>query len=199
MHGFDSQKREADLRLDQADAATAVLPSGNRALVPGALDESTLYQRIVSTDPDSVMLTVAHRQLNDAEKETIRKWIEQGASYQGHWSFEPIASPAVPNRELIGAELWQESPIDRFLWLKMRSKGLAPKPKRTKRRCSTSLFRVDWSSSHFARDDRFRVRHRRWVPMNAWSIGTSTPAPSARKWPNTGWMWLAMAIPRLAS
>ncbi len=104
-HGFDSQKREADLRLDQADAATALLPSGNRALVPGALDESALYQRIVSTDPDSVMPPPsAHRQLTDAEKETIRKWIEQGASYQGigpssrsQAQLCPIESSSVPN------------------------------------------------------------------------------------------------------
>ncbi len=104
-HGFDSQKREAELRLDQADAATALLPSGNRALVPGALNESALYQRIVSTDPDSVMPPPsAHRQLTDAEKRRSESGSNKahrtkgiGPSSRSQAQLCPIESSSVPN------------------------------------------------------------------------------------------------------
>src|SRR5689334_12192838 len=50
-HGFDAKKREAELRLDTADGATAV-HDGVRAIVPGDLTKSALWQRINSTDQD---------------------------------------------------------------------------------------------------------------------------------------------------
>ncbi len=93
-HGFDAKTREAELRLDTSDGAYAPRASGEHAIVPGKLDESLIWARVNSTDPDSVMPPPAsNRQLTPAEKLSISKWIEQGAKYEKHWSFEPIASP----------------------------------------------------------------------------------------------------------
>src|SRR5262245_41674075 len=53
-HGPDPKHREADLRLDLREGATADL-GGYAAIVPGKPDESALIQRVSSTDPDEQM------------------------------------------------------------------------------------------------------------------------------------------------
>lgn len=120
-HGADEKKREAKLRLDTPDAATAKNEDGKAAIVPGKPDESLLWERIVTTDEDDVMPPPkSHKQLSDAEREKVRKWIEQGASYQKHWAFETIQKPAVP--EGAGGE------IDRLLNVKLKQLGQAMLP-----------------------------------------------------------------------
>ena len=54
-HGPDENKRKAGLRLDQPDEALKTLKSGNRAIVPGDVEKSTLVQRLNSRDPDEMM------------------------------------------------------------------------------------------------------------------------------------------------
>ena len=54
-HGPDDRVRKAGLRFDRKEAAFGVLPSGNRAIVPGDTGRSTLVARILSTDPQRVM------------------------------------------------------------------------------------------------------------------------------------------------
>src|ERR1044072_7510025 len=45
-HGPDENKRKAGLRLDRPEEALKTLKSGNRAIVPGDLEKSTLVQRL---------------------------------------------------------------------------------------------------------------------------------------------------------
>ncbi len=91
-HGQDSNKRQADLRLDvPPDPATKVIVANK----PG---ESSLVARIQSSDPDLVMPPPkSHKQLTDAEKATLRRWIEEGAQYEKHWAFLPPQRSAVPS------------------------------------------------------------------------------------------------------
>jgi cytochrome c553 len=90
-HGPDASERQAELRLDDRDVAIA---SG--AIVPGDADASELWRRITSTDPDLVMPPrSAHRQLTNADHKLLARWINEGAVYQRHWSFEPPARPVV--------------------------------------------------------------------------------------------------------
>jgi uncharacterized membrane protein len=96
-HGFDAKKRQADRRLDTAEGATAD-HDGVRAIVPGDLTNSELWRRVTSTDEDEMMPPAApNKKLTDAERELLKRWIEQGAKYQKHWAFEPIVGPAVPS------------------------------------------------------------------------------------------------------
>src|SRR5438128_1226389 len=44
-HGPDENKRKGGLRLDRQEEALKMLKSGNRAIVPGDLEKSTLVQR----------------------------------------------------------------------------------------------------------------------------------------------------------
>src|SRR5262245_32816057 len=81
-HGPDKAKRKADLRLDLEDDARADR-GGYRAIVPGNLELSELYQRITSDDetermppPDSGLT------LSSAQIDTLKRWIEQGATWQ---------------------------------------------------------------------------------------------------------------------
>lgn len=90
-HGFDAKTREAGLRLDTASDAYAIREGESAAIKPGSLGESLAWQRIISTDPESVMPPPsANRQLSEEEKKMLEKWIAQGATYQQHWAFEPL-------------------------------------------------------------------------------------------------------------
>lgn len=94
-HGFDEKTREAGLRLDTREGATANRDGQRAPIAPGDLMSSEAWTRITSDDPDLVMPPKeSNRQLTDAEKELIKRWIEQGAEYENHWSFEPIAPKA---------------------------------------------------------------------------------------------------------
>src|SRR5438045_1873440 len=54
-HGTDAIQRKAKLRLDTAQGAYGQGASGSTAIVPGKLDESELYQRIISESEDERM------------------------------------------------------------------------------------------------------------------------------------------------
>lgn len=120
-HGMDAKKRKAKLRLDVPEGALAKNEKGKSAIVPGKLAESLVWQRITATDEDDVMPPPdSRKQLSAADRETIKKWIEQGAPYQKHWAFEAPQTPAVP--EGGGTE------IDRFLTARLKTDGLQFSP-----------------------------------------------------------------------
>src|SRR5262249_26537315 len=89
-HGPDESPRRADMRLDLRDEALKPRRKGI-PIVPGKPDESLVVQRIFEANPARVMPpTSIHKELSDAQKETIRRWIEQGAGYEGHWAYQPV-------------------------------------------------------------------------------------------------------------
>ncbi len=139
-HGLDEKARQADLRLD--NSASVFEQHGEdktAAIVAGKPEESLMWQRILSTDADEVMPPPdANRQLSAEEKDVLRKWIEQGANYQDHWAFEPIARPNIPVVESAPAN-WQSNPIDKFLAAAIQSQKLTPQPEADK---STLIRRV---------------------------------------------------------
>ncbi len=124
-HGPDAHSREADLRLDIAEGAYAALQGGGGvAIAPGDLDGSEAWARITSDDLDAVMPPPdSHFTLTDAQKDTIRRWIEAGAPYQDHWAFETPVKGPLP--EVENAD-WARSPIDRFVLARLEAEGLSP-------------------------------------------------------------------------
>src|SRR5690606_18511472 len=54
-HGPDAEAREAGLRLDSFELATAELDSGEHAIVPGDADASQFVKRILSHDESELM------------------------------------------------------------------------------------------------------------------------------------------------
>jgi hypothetical protein len=124
-HGFDPKHREAGLRLDTREGATAD-NDGVIAIVPGDLKKSALWERIHSTDEDEVMPPPkTHKTITKEQKEKLRLWIEQGAPYEKHWSFVPPAAAAIP---AVKQADWPRNPIDHFVLAKLESKAMKPSP-----------------------------------------------------------------------
>lgn len=119
-HGFDEKNRQADLRLDTFEGATTAV--GERAaIVPGKIEESELWRRITSDDEDEVMPPPeSHQPLSDQERAVLRRWIEEGAEYQQHWSFEPIKQVTVPSVASVDGH-----PLDRFIAAGLERHGLS--------------------------------------------------------------------------
>ncbi len=114
-HGPDTH--EAGLRLDQANSATAELPSGMRAITPGEAAASEVVARITSTDPD-LRMPPEGKPLTADEIDSLTAWITAGAEWSAHWAFRPLARPAVPP----AAE--GTSPIDAFIESHLIAQGL---------------------------------------------------------------------------
>src|SRR6266508_7017988 len=86
-HGPDENKRKAGLRLDRLDEALKPLKSGNRAIVPGDLEKSTLVQRLASHDPDEIMPPPKEGKPLRAEQiDLLTRWVKEGAVIKKHWS-----------------------------------------------------------------------------------------------------------------
>lgn len=129
-HGFDEAAREADLRLDLAESATADR-GGYAAIVPGDPDSSALWQRINSTDEAEAMPPPgSHRKLTDPQKEVLRRWIAGGAGYEKHWSFIPPSKAPLPQ---VNDEAWVRNEIDRFVLARLEQEGLQPSPEADRR------------------------------------------------------------------
>lgn len=120
-HGADSGSREADLRLDERDAA---ISSG--AIVPGNLSESQLLQRIFSDDPDLVMPPPESKiVLTEQQKDQLKSWIADGAEYEAHWSLIAPERPEVPQ---VQQNEWVRNPLDAFVLAGLQAAGLEPAP-----------------------------------------------------------------------
>ena len=122
-HGPDSKTRKADLRLDLKEGA---LRANDPVIVPGKSRESELFDRISSTDRDEVMPPPeSGKKLTSAQIALLKRWIDQGARWKGHWAFEPIARPSPPPVRQVA---WVKNPIDRFVLAELEAKGLHPAP-----------------------------------------------------------------------
>ncbi|MDR3404542.1 MAG: DUF1553 domain-containing protein [Chthoniobacter sp.] len=129
-HGFDPKARKADRRLDTPEGATAEI-EGVRAIVPGDLKQSDAWLRVTSNDKDDVMPPPkSHKTLTAGEKEILKQWIEQGAKYQKHWSFEPPQRAPLPT---VQDKTWVRNPIDAFVLAGLEKAGLKPAPEADRR------------------------------------------------------------------
>lgn len=125
-HGPDEAKREADLRLDEPNGAFARLVNNpdKFAIKPGNLQQSEVYQRIMSNDPETVMPSPeSNLQLTAREKAVLIKWIKEGAQYKPHWAFLAPEVQKPPKVKLID---WAKSPIDLFVVKRLEEENLKP-------------------------------------------------------------------------
>jgi len=124
-HGPDANQREAELRLDHKEGAFA-MRDGRAVLVPGRPEESELYRRISSADQDMRMPPADEgKPLSQREQALFRRWIEQGAHWQKHWSLLAPRRPEVPS---VRQKTWPRNAIDAFLLARLEREGLTPSP-----------------------------------------------------------------------
>jgi len=121
-HGPDSASRQAELRLDRRDDAVDMA-----AIVPGDPDSSEMIRRILSDDESEVMPPPeTKKHLTAEQKETLVRWIKEGAEYQPHWSLIAPSRPTAPVSTTNSQ--WVRNPIDAFVLAKLEAAGLAPAP-----------------------------------------------------------------------
>ncbi len=119
-HGPDKNRRKADLRLDLRDEALKA-----EAFVPGKPDESELVARILSTDSDEVMPPPkSNKKLDARQKEILRRWVQQGAEYQQHWSYEKPVKAQTPTGQ---------NAVDVLVRRRLAEVGLKPSPEADRR------------------------------------------------------------------
>ncbi|MGV3616444.1 MAG: DUF1553 domain-containing protein [Fimbriimonas sp.] len=120
-HGPDAAKAAAGLRLDNFEAAT------KRAIFPGNPDLSRLLMRATHSDPKLRMppQDSGMKPLTPAQIDILRRWIEQGAKYERHWSFVPPKLPAIP---AVSDPKWGRNNLDRFILAKLDEAKLKPEP-----------------------------------------------------------------------
>lgn len=114
-------KQVAKLRLDLSEAARKGGKSGVPAIVAGKPGQSELIKRL-HTDVETERMPPAttKKSLSPREKDLLHAWIAAGAPYEGHWSFEPLKTVAVPAGE--------GHPIDRFLQARLKERKLDFQP-----------------------------------------------------------------------
>lgn len=118
-HGPDEEARAADLRLDTHEGAT------DFAIDVDYPEESELLLRIAATDPIEVMPPPKHgKPLSEDDQKLLLQWIQEGAKYAKHWSYESPKKSPVPEVES-GSIV---NPIDNFILSKLEGTGLKPSP-----------------------------------------------------------------------
>jgi len=136
-HGPSEKFREADLRLDLPEEAYFE-KDGFAAIVPGSTDDSEAWHRIMSDDPDEIMPPPeSKKEMTEEEKEIITKWIEQGAKWEGHWSYLPVTKPAIPETS---DKKWAKNEIDHFILSKLDDLGMKPSPEADRRTLIRRLY-----------------------------------------------------------
>jgi len=126
-HGPETQ--EAGLRLDEAGSATAELDSGMTAIVPGNAAGSELLARIQSDD-EFLQMPPEGSRLTADEIAVIRRWIDEGAAWEKHWAFRPLARPQLPVGESVSPPA--ANPIDAFVRHGLARQGLPVPPRADK-------------------------------------------------------------------
>jgi len=110
-HGPDEHGRKANLRLDTRDGAAE---GETAAVVAGSPDESELIARILTTDVDDIMPPPdSHKKLNPAQIDLLTRWVTEGAEYEDHWAFLPIANSAPEDLEVSEIDYFVDRKLDR--------------------------------------------------------------------------------------
>ena len=131
-HGPDDKQRKGGLRLDVKESALKAAESGATAIVAGKVDASELIKRLITTDENLRMPPKGSgKTISPQQIETLKRWITEGAEYQGHWAFIPPAKPSLPGIQ--NPKLETRNPIDAFIRARLEREGLTPAPEADKR------------------------------------------------------------------
>ncbi|WP_197443481.1 PSD1 and planctomycete cytochrome C domain-containing protein [Maioricimonas rarisocia] len=129
-HGPDD--REGGLRLLGRKDLFLLNDSGEPAIVAGRAAESELIRRVTATPESGERMPPEGAGLSAEEIETLRRWIDAGAEWDGtgeeqprHWAYERPLRPDVPE---VRREGWNRNPIDAFILSRLAADGAALEP-----------------------------------------------------------------------
>jgi hypothetical protein len=129
-HGPDPATRKAGLRLDTEEGLFSER-HGVTPVVKGKSQNSELFSRITAADESERMPPVkSHKKLTEAQKDLIRRWIDQGGVWEPHWS---LVKPVRPEQPTVKNAAWVRNPVDRFILAKLEAAGLQPAPEADRR------------------------------------------------------------------
>ncbi len=95
--------------------------------MPGKPDDSELIARITASDESERMPPKSlGRTLSAREIETLKRWVEQGAEWETHWSFRPPAAAGAPAVKHVA---WPRNSIDRFVLAQLEAEGRRRPPR----------------------------------------------------------------------
>lgn len=118
-HGPDEHERKAKLRLDVKDGGGFENKDGLQAIIPGEATNSEVIARMISEDDDEIMPPPeTGKKLTKDQIELIKQWIDEGAEYEGHWSFNS------PTR----TKNTDGHPIDHFINEKLKTQNIEMSP-----------------------------------------------------------------------
>ncbi len=125
-HGQDINRRKAKLRLDTEEGQLA----GGKNIVPGHPEISDLVRRILlpEADEDFMPPEKSNRHLSAGQKELLKRWVAQGATFEKHWAFVAPVRPPLPAIASKFGQLVPANPIDAFIFARLAERGLFPSP-----------------------------------------------------------------------
>ncbi len=92
--------------------------------MPGKPGESELIARVESHDPESQMPPKKFgKPLSPGQVASLRRWVEQGATWTRHWAFKPPVKPVPP---VVKDAAWPVNEVDRFILDRLDDEGLRP-------------------------------------------------------------------------
>jgi hypothetical protein len=131
-HGPDKNQRKADLRLDTEEGALADR-GDSRPIVRGKPDQSELIRRVTAKAKGERMPPAKFgKQLTSRQVTLLRRWIEQGAKWEKHWSRIPPRRPPLPALPP-GTRDGSVNAIDHFILAQLAEEELPPSPEADKR------------------------------------------------------------------
>lgn len=123
-HGPDAGTRmptKEPLRLDIEKDAFTTRDFGAPVIVKGSSEQSELVRLMHSKDSSEIMPPPeSHKTMSAHDIATVERWIEQGANYENHWSYDAIVRPEHVKNS------WSDKPIDGFIFEKLQQVGLQP-------------------------------------------------------------------------
>ncbi|MFP6620156.1 MAG: DUF1553 domain-containing protein [Pirellulaceae bacterium] len=122
-HGPDAAQREAELRLDRREGLFERRDS-SQVVTPGSRATSHLWNRITAkADDERMPPRDSGKSLSAEQVALIGRWIDQGADWQGHWSFIKPRQVVIP---VTGEQDWGHNAIDRFVLSRLEQEQLQP-------------------------------------------------------------------------
>jgi len=123
-------KQSGGFSLLFEDEAKGNTNSDTPAIIPGHPEKSEMIARLLSDDPEERM-PYEKEPLSKKDISILKSWIKQGAEWDTHWFYVPIADVEISNQfDSQDAYIsWAKNEVDYFIYEKINALKLEPSPR----------------------------------------------------------------------